>query len=203
MVKIQDNLKERMLAKEKSDRNFLLWVALVMSFITVIIFLNSFVLFFVKVDGVSMVPTLSNEDVLVANKLKTPERGDIIIIDGEKYNSTTGKYELLIKRVIATEGEVVEIKDGYVYIDNLLLDEPYLDRQGITESMGITRWELSEGEIFYLGDNRLNSNDSRYQPFGTCNVSQIKGVVTKWSLKARGINGVIHKISEFLSEVKG
>lgn len=202
MIKVYDSLKDRMLAKEKSDRNFLLWIIFMVFLVAVIFFLNVYVFFYVQVDGESMLPTLQDEDVLVANKLKAPKNGDIIIIDGEKYNSITGEYELLIKRVIATEGQTVEIKGGYVYVDGTKIIEPYLQEQGTTVSMGKTTWTLGEGEIFYLGDNRTNSNDSRYEPFGTCNKSQVIGVVSEWSLNVRWLNQFFQGVAKFFGGVR-
>lgn len=183
MVKIKDSLKEEQLKKERSDRNFLLIVALFLALITTFVALNTHVFFNVYVLGPSMENTLHTGDVLIANRLKEIERGDIIIVSGAK----KGSNDWLIKRVIAVSGETVEIKDGYVFInDKILYDEPYVKEMKVTfvpENMP-SKIIVPEGEFFYLGDNRLNSSDSRN--YGTCKESQIVGVVENWSLKFKG-----------------
>ncbi len=198
MYKIADSLKERFRKKERSDFIFLiviLFVALVMS---VIIFLNTHVFFNVLVDGPSMEPTMYTGDVLMAVKTDEVKRGDIIVIDGEKYNSATRKYDWLIKRAVAFEGERVEIKDGKVYINGNPLDEPYLPEGRVTEAQDWTG-EITVGkdQIFYLGDNRGNSSDSRYEKYGTCDEDQIVGVVKDWALDVKWLSGFFYDVGKF------
>ena len=196
MVKIKDSLKEEQLKKERSDRNFLLIVALFLALITTFVALNTHVFFNVYVLGPSMENTLHTGDVLIANRLKEIERGDIIIVSGAK----KGSNDWLIKRVIAVSGETVEIKDGYVFInDKILYDEPYVKEMKVTfvpENMP-SKIIVPEGEFFYLGDNRLNSSDSRN--YGTCKESQIVGVVENWSLKLKGQIGAFYN---FVNKVR-
>ncbi len=179
MVKIQDNLKEVQLKKERSDRNFLLVVAVFLSIITVFLTLNTYVFFNVYVLGPSMENTLSTGNVLIANRVKEVKKEDIVIISGAK----KGSKDWLIKRIIATEGETVEIKDGYVLVNGKVIDEPYVKDKKSTYVPENTPSKITvpKGEFFYLGDNRLNSSDSRH--YGTCKESQIVGVVENWSLK--------------------
>lgn len=198
MYKIADSLKERFRKKERSDFIFLiviLFVALVMS---VIIFLNTHVFFNVLVDGPSMEPTMYTGDVLMAVKTDEVKRGDIIVIDGEKYNSATKRYDWLIKRAVAFEGERVEIKDGKVYINGNPLDEPYLPEGRVTEAQDWTG-EITVGkdQIFYLGDNRGNSSDSRYEKYGTCDEDQIVGVVKDWALDVKWLSGFFYDVGKF------
>ena len=198
MYKIADSLKERFRKKERSDFIFLiviLFVALVMS---VIIFLNTHVFFNVLVDGPSMEPTMYTGDVLMAVKTDEVKRGDIIVIDGEKYNSATKRYDWLIKRAVAFEGERVEIKDGKVYINGNPLDEPYLPEGRVTEAQDWTG-EITVGkdQIFYLGDNRGNSSDSRYDKYGTCDEDQIVGVVKDWALDVKWLSGFFYDVGKF------
>ena len=181
--------------KERSDFIFLiviLFVALVMS---VIIFLNTHIFFNVLVDGPSMEPTMYTGDVLMAVKTDDIKRGDIIVIDGEKYNSATKRYDWLIKRAVAFEGERVEIKDGKVYINGNPLDEPYLPEGRVTEAQDWTG-EITVGkdQIFYLGDNRTNSSDSR--SYGTTKEENVLGVASKFAIKLKGFST---KFSEILS----
>ncbi len=138
--------------------------------------------FLVTVDGPSMEDTIKDNDKLVALKGAKINSGDIIIISGEK------SYEL-IKRAIAFSGDTVEIKDGKVYVNGEELDEPYA--KGVTKEIdGNVSWTIEEGEIFYLGDNRENSIDSR-SSLGVCTTGQVEGVVCDWSLSLRPFNNFI------------
>ncbi len=191
MYKINDSLMEKARAKTKSDFIVFIVVAILALVLCVVTFLNNFVFFSVLIDGPSMEPTMYTGDVLVANRYKKPTHGSIVIISGEKDND-----EWLIKRVIAMEGDRVDIRgDNCVYVwyagteGYVKIDEPYIKRQGKTESRA---WEggrlLEKGEIFYLGDNRENSSDSRNADFSTCDVSQIVGVVEDWSFRIKNFS---------------
>lgn len=188
MYKIRDSLVEERWKKIKSDNGFLLLIAIMLSVVTLILFLNTYVFFNVKVLGPSMNPTLNSGDVLVANRNVGAEYGDIIIIEGEK-------SDWLIKRVIGKGGDTITIQNGYVYRNGGKLTEPYLAKEGITFYPNVsdkshvdkTVWVIPEGEIFYLGDNRTNSSDSRAVVFGTCKESQVVGVVEEWSISVKGL----------------
>jgi signal peptidase I len=189
MVKVYDSLKEKIVAKERSDKNFLLLLAFILALALAVVVVNTYVLFRVEVVGMSMNPTLNSGDILVVNAKRTPECGDIVIIDGEKGDAW------LIKRVIAKGGQTVEIKDGFVFVDGEKLNEDYIEEGVKTESLDWTARTLDEGEVFYLGDNRKKgmSSDSRTASFSTCDESQILGVVPDWSLSARWFNGLLFK----------
>ena len=182
MYKINDSLLERQREKERSDRYFLLTMAFITAVMWVILALNYFVFLSVRVQGPSMQPTLYTDDVLMVNRLKSVEKNSIIVISGEK------EY-WLIKRVIATEGDVVEFgADEYVYINGV----KYVDKFGSAKYTGhsgtFEKTVVGKDEIFYLGDNRLNSSDSR--DYGTCTLSQVVGVVENWSVQ----NKILKKI---------
>ena len=200
MYKIADSLKERVRKKERSDFIFLIVVLFVALIMSVVIFLNTYVFFNVLVDGPSMQPTMYTGDVLLAVRTDEIKRGDIIVIDGEKQNSNGG-YDWLIKRAIAFEGETVEIKFGRVYINDSdkPLEEIYLPADVITtvSDGGKTRWEIGEGEIFYLGDNRVNSSDSRYSKYDTCKKSQVVGVVREWALDVKWLSSFFFNVGKF------
>ena len=109
----------------------------------------------VRVYNVSMQPTLYEGNLLVVNKLAykfgEPKRGDIIVFH---YRGTAN--EDYIKRVIGVPGDRVEIGSGVVRVNGQALTEPY-----IAELPGYTgMWEVPEGELFVLGDNRNHSSDS-------------------------------------------
>jgi signal peptidase I len=109
-----------------------------------------------QVRGSSMEPTLHDGQYLVIGKLiywiRPPERGDIIVF--QPPNSPADDY---IKRVVGLPGEQVEIRDGAVWVNGVLLEEPYVANPGFYSSL----WSLGDGEYFVLGDNRSNSSDSR------------------------------------------
>lgn len=188
MYKIRDSLREQYLKKEKSDFKFLLAIAIIVLIMSVIIFLNTYVFFNVIVEGPSMQPTLYTADVLVANKNREVKRGDIIVIDGVKRNGDG--YVWLIKRAIAFEGQTVEIKNGKVYVDNVCLEEDYLSFGTETKAIEWSKKTLGKNEVFYLGDNRAVSADSR--TYGTCTLDNIVGVVEEWSLDIRWLNKIFY-----------
>lgn len=111
----------------------------------------------VKVVGASMEPCLHDGQYLVVSKaaywFHPPHRGDIIV-----FHSPQNPDQDIIKRVIATPGETVEIKDGNVYIDGNPLEEPYIVEipQG-----DLPPQYVPEDHYFVLGDNRNHSSDSR------------------------------------------
>jgi signal peptidase I len=109
-----------------------------------------------RVVGTSMEPNLHNGQYLIVDKvsyrLGEPQRGDVIVFEppsrpGEDY----------VKRVIALPGELVEIRNGQVFINNQPLDEPYVVRRG---SYSMSPRRVGPSELFVLGDNRNSSSDS-------------------------------------------
>jgi signal peptidase I len=122
-----------------------------------------------RVLGHSMDPTLENDQFLVVNKLgyrfHEPERGDIIVFRDPRTDERK-----LIKRVIGLPGEVLEIKDGQVYVDDYLLDESYVANPG---RYSLPATPIPEGQYFVLGDNRNNSSDSHN--WGTLSRREIVG----------------------------
>jgi signal peptidase I len=144
-----------------------------------------------------MNPTLygagNDGDVLIANRLKTPKHGDIVIIAGvEDY--------WLIKRVIACEeGDTIEIKNGLIKINGKIFDEDYVKNGVSAKQDEVGQWVLNEGEVFYLGDNRENSSDSR--TYGACKDENVIGVVEEWSLKNRKLRSQFLKYIDRIKSV--
>ena len=109
----------------------------------------------IKIDGSSMEPSLQNGEFVIVSKLNyrfgEPERGDVVVFDFPR--NITQEY---IKRVIGLPGETVQIEDGVVSIDGQPLQEPYQFEPPSYQGT----WEVPEGTLFVLGDNRNNSSDS-------------------------------------------
>lgn len=122
------------------------------------------------VYGPSMEPNLNEHDAvfveMVSKYFTAPERGDIITVNATGLDGYT-KTEAIIKRVIGLPGETVTIKDGCVYTNDVLLDEPYIADNVLTYVAdrgivsGYDNITLGEDEYFFLGDNRGVSEDSR------------------------------------------
>ncbi len=139
------------------------------------------------VDGTSMEPTLYNEERVIYNKIYSPKDYDIVIVDNDKLGP-------LVKRVVATEGEELDIRDGYVYVNGVRLDEQIysegekLDSKHFTTSLTNVNYNafidpedypvtIPEGCIFVMGDNRCVSNDSRSRDVGFVSESDVIGKV--------------------------
>ena len=129
----------------------------------------------------SMKDTIEEKDRLIAFRLaylwEEPKRGDIIIFDPEDYPG-----EHFIKRVIGLPGDVVTLEGGYVYVNGEALEEDYLSEEalGATYVTGESdRFEVPEGCIFVMGDNRTGSFDSRAwsQPYISVDKIRSKAIV--------------------------
>ena len=109
----------------------------------------------------SMENTLPTKSILLSWQLPyvfsdpIPERGEIVTFRSDELD------KLLVKRVIGLPGDTVSIKNGYVYINGEKLDESYLPRQGVTAAGHQEEYVVPEGCLFFLGDNRVNSQDAR------------------------------------------
>ena len=130
----------------------------------------------VVVSGPSMMQTLQNGDslILLSNIFyKNPQDGDIVVASKDSFKDG----EPIIKRVIATEGQTVDIDftEGIVYVDGVALDEPYTNTP--TNLFEGTTFPLTvkEGHLFVLGDNRNDSLDSRSIEIGQIDKREILG----------------------------
>lgn len=143
--------------------------------VAVVIVIFAFVIRTVTVEGPSMEPTLQNGDRLfITNLFYTPKKGDIVVV------AVPGVFnDPIVKRVIATEGQTIDINfdKGEVYIDGTLIEEEYI--KDITRREEGTEFPLTvgKGEIFVMGDNRNNSEDSRNIRVGSIPVSNVLGRV--------------------------
>lgn len=128
----------------------------------------------IRVSGQSMEPVLSQNEKVLMNRLAyrvmRPKRYDIVVFEKEP-----GNYN--IKRIIGLPGETVQIKDGFIYINDEKLDAP--DELGEAALAGLAEYPiiLDKNEYFLLGDNRSGSEDSRFANVGNVKFRQIKGKV--------------------------
>ncbi len=138
-------------------------------------FITAFCVEKTNMVGDSMMSTLNNDDIILINSLaywkSTPERFDVIVFEK---NGKEHKY-MSIKRVIGLPGETVQIIDGNIYING-----EYLPENNNVEPMKIAGLaekplKLDEDEYFVLGDNRNNSEDSRFNTVGNVSLSEIRG----------------------------
>ena len=158
-------------------------VLVVIAFVAALL-IKTFLLQAFYIPSASMEPTLRSGDRVLVEKVSfrfgEPERGDVVVFEREVDTTlpeedsftddiSNGIRELFgfptegtqdfIKRVIAVEGETVEVREGVLYINAQPVDEPYLP-----EGIGTTdfpEYTVPDGEIFVMGDNRGNSDDSR------------------------------------------
>lgn len=127
------------------------------------------------VDGASMDPNLADNELVLlslsAYNKSDPKREDVVVV---KYPGDPD-HKKYVKRVVGLPGETVSVYRDKVYIDNQLLEEEYLDTTVKTSPDG--KWQLKEDEYFLMGDNRPNSNDSRF--FGPAEKRFITGKATR------------------------
>ena len=154
--------------KEGTERNILKEAIPYILIIVVVVFIRSFIITPVQVDGESMVPTLKDDEILILKKYDHSfERFDVVVFN---YNGNR-----LIKRVIGLPGEYVEYKDNKLYINGVYVKENF-SRNSETADFKLEDIELTKvpkDSYFVMGDNRNNSTDSRV--IGPINKERIKG----------------------------
>jgi signal peptidase I len=143
-----------------------------------IILLLTFVGRTMAVEGLSMAPTLLYGDrMIVRSILYTPQRGDVVIFARHDFEDGAA----LVKRVIALEGDVVDVNPGtgFVYLNGEALYEPYANEPLRQRAGGEIHFPhtVPEGHVFVIGDNRNNSTDSRNIQIGPVDEREIIGQV--------------------------
>lgn len=112
-----------------------------------------------RVTGTSMSPTFANDELVICNKRSNFKSGDVVAF---YFNNS-----ILLKRVIGTAGDVIDIKeDGTVYLNGEILDEPYITEKALGECDIKLPYQVPDNRIFVMGDHRSVSVDSRSTTVG-------------------------------------
>ena len=169
-------------AKPKKDakKEIVSWILTIDTAVAAAFLIRTFLFEPIRVDGESMTDTLLDKELVFVTKpeyyLGSPSRQDVIIC---KYPGRHNQY--FVKRLIALPGDTVEIKydrqkgTNTVFVNGEALDEPYLTPERNNSNNSMQPLTLGQDQYFVMGDNRDNSNDSRY--VGTLHRSQIVGHV--------------------------
>ena len=174
-------------------------------FIVIAIVLRGSIFEAFKIPSGSMIPTLRIGDHILVWKLSygirlpfvaetlyewsSPSRGDVVVFTRPDDPTTIeNESEInIIKRVIGLPGEVVEVRDMKVYVDNQVISEPYArwEEGGIREG-NFAPLRVPQGHVLLLGDNRDHSRDSRFWTYPFLPLSRVKGraFIIHWSLES-------------------
>ena len=163
--------------KAEQKKELYEWVETMVGAVLLVILMFTFGLRLIGVDGWSMLPTLQHRDrLLVLNSMWDDEYepGDIVVLQKSSFMN-----EPIVKRVIATGGQTVDIDfaAGEVYVDGVLLDEPYINEPTYTDEGVSFPLTVPEGSVFVMGDNRNGSTDSRDTRLGTVDSRYVIGKV--------------------------
>ena len=180
--------------KGRPGRELYEWLQMVLGCVLVAVLVFNCFARLTRVDGSSMDNTLQHGELMLVWTLGyQPKQGDIVVL-----NKTTtifpghSESKAIVKRVIATENQTVDIDygAGVVYVDGAPLDEPYIkEEMYFPLDMPETHWEIPEGSIFVLGDNRNHSTDSRSALLGPIDEDYVLGkvVLGLWPLSRFGL----------------
>lgn len=160
-------------AKKEKSNGIYDFVSIIATSVIAVAVSFIFVFRTVGVVGSSMYPTLHNGDrIILSAFIDEPENGDIVVTC-----QPNNVEDVLVKRIIATEGQTVDIdfNEGIVYVDGVALDEPYIaepthDRESFYHPVTVP-----EGCVFVMGDNRNKSTDSRDSRIGFIREEYIMG----------------------------
>lgn len=160
------------------------WAKSILIAVIIAILIIKFAFAHVLIPTGSMIPTIKINDHMLINKIpmyyRDPGRGEIVVFHGDDKE--------LVKRVIGLPGEIIDFRNGNVYIDGEVLKEDYLPQNIMTEPVGNLKYpyEIPQDNYFVMGDNRQDSRDSRY--IGTIDRDKIYalGKLRIWPIKKFG-----------------
>lgn len=165
------SVKETETKKKSVGREILEWIFVVIFAVSVAMIIRTFIFEPVRVDGESMLYTLSNNEYMIVTKYQylfnDPERFDVVICRYPGRGNTN-----FVKRVVGIPGDTVEVRDATLFVNGEPVDEPNIVNKPNYTMPPVT---VGEGEYFVLGDNRPHSNDSHI--IGTLVRDQIVGKV--------------------------
>jgi signal peptidase I len=179
----QQQAQDEYLQEENKSNETWEWIKALGIAVIIAVAIRVFLFAPIVVDGESMMPTLEDRERLIVNKiiymLDIPERGDIVV-----FHATESKD--WIKRVIGEPGDIVEVRDDTLFINNKEVKEPYLDASKLVAAEDLTKnfyEKVPDGHVFVMGDNRPNSRDSR--SIGPIPISSIVGRadIVFWPMK--------------------
>jgi signal peptidase I len=157
-------------------------------FVALFLLVYAFVLQPRKVSGLSMYPNFTDGEYIFSEKVTyrfdSPKRGDVII-----FTTPIESRDDLIARIVGLPGEYISIKKNHVYINNKILDEPYIGKDIPTRTgifLNETNVLIPENSYAVLGDNREHSSDSRFYGFVKRNSIKGRFWFTYWSLSKKG-----------------
>lgn len=142
----------------------------------------------VEISGSSMEHTLSDGDVVYADRKAIAQRGDIVVIDVSHYRERDGfEDDFIIKRVIGLEGDYLRYSDGALFVRYAGETEfkPIEEDYAIGTAKYNFEHQVGQGEVFFMGDNRDVSKDSSSSKVGIYHVADIVGVVPEWAINSR------------------